>query len=200
MVLKSEKYLDLRIIKTRKKIKTAMIHLMSKENYAAITINSIVKHANVNRSSFYNHYANKDELLEDLLEEIVSDLIDSYRMPYTDMKTFKLNDLSPRTIVLFQNVYKHRDFYRMIVQSDIIFRFQRKLTNEIKNIFLKELKLAHPKINQEVNSAYHAYALVGTIIDWVENGFKYSPDYMAEQLVEIITMPSDQSLIVLKNK
>lgn len=197
-MLKNEKYLDVRIVKSRKKIKKAMIQLMSRENYSAITINDIVKYADVNRGTFYNHYDSKEELLNEIMDEIVSDLVDSYRLPYLDIKKFKLTDISPNTVVLFQNVYTHKDFYRMIVQSDIIYIFQTKLTKALIN--MNELHFTNPDINREIITVYHSSALVGSIIHWVEKGFIYAPEYMAEQLIGIITLPSDHSLINIKEK
>jgi len=198
-VLKSEKFLDVRIVKSRRKIKNAMVGLMSSHSYSDITINDIVTKAQVNRGTFYNHFDNKDELLNEIMDEIVSELLDAYRLPYLHIKTFQLNEIAPK-IVFFQNVYKHKEFYRMIVHSERMYLFHTKLTRALTSLSMNELGLQHLKINREIYSGYSAHAIAGMIIDWVDKGFVYSPEYMAEQLMEFITMQPTQSLVALKNK
>ncbi|MCR8660613.1 TetR/AcrR family transcriptional regulator C-terminal domain-containing protein [Paenibacillus endoradicis] len=198
--MKNEKFLDFRIVKSRRKIKNAMIQLMSINKYSNISIQDIVEEAALNRGTFYNHFLNKDELLAEILDEVVNELVNSYRVPYSHISTFKLNEIEPNTVILFQNVYKHKKFYQMIVHSEIIFKFQTKLTKEIKSLYLNELFLQNSKINPDINATYSAYAVVGTIINWVENDFIYTPEYMAKQLMEIVTMSPHQSLVAIKNK
>jgi AcrR family transcriptional regulator len=197
-MLISETLTDNRILQTRKKLKMSLIQLMDYMPYTKITVNDIVKKANVNRSTFYNHYKNKKDLLDDLMEDIVRELVISFKNPYLHMRTFRKSDISPQKVELFQNVYKHKEFFEMIVKSDIFFLFQSKLIQEIKKIFLKELHVTNRKINHDINAVFFAYAIVGMIVHWVETGFIYSPKYMAEQLMEIINIPSDQLLIVYK--
>ena len=194
-MLINEKFTDIRIIETRKKLKMAMIHHLTNVSYSEISINAIAKTAGVNRSTFYNHYQNKNELLVDIKEEIICDFIASFKAPYLKKKSFKRNDISPKTVKLFHNVYEHRRFYEAIVKSDIVHLFQNELSNALKDIFIDELDLPYLKINREINSIYSASAIVGMVFSWVKNGFVYSPDYMAEQLIGIINIPINQSLI-----
>lgn len=194
-MLINDRFTDIRILETRKKLKMAMIHHLANDSYSEISINVIVNTAKVNRSTFYNHYQNKSELLNDLKEEVIHDFIASFKAPYLNRKSFKRNEISPKTVELFHNVYKHRGFYEAIIKSDMVYIFQNDLSKAVKNVFIHELNLSHLKINREINSDYSASAIVGMIFSWVENGFIYSPDYMAAQLMEIINVPINQTLI-----
>ena len=57
---------DLRVVKTRKAIRTAFIDLLSEKGYAAITVQDILDRALINRKTFYNHYHDKRSLLLEL--------------------------------------------------------------------------------------------------------------------------------------
>ena len=55
-----ERKTDLRIIKTKKAIKTAFLNLLKENKYHNITISAISETALINRKTFYAHYETKD--------------------------------------------------------------------------------------------------------------------------------------------
>ena len=55
---------DLRVIKTRREIENAMIVLLQQKSFEKITVQNILDVALVNRSTFYQHYADKYALLQ----------------------------------------------------------------------------------------------------------------------------------------
>ena len=64
-----ERKTDLRIIKTKKAIKTAFLNLLKENKYHNITISAISETALINRKTFYAHYETKDELYADVIED-----------------------------------------------------------------------------------------------------------------------------------
>ena len=54
---------DIRVIRTKKAIESAFIEILSEKSFSKITIEEICKKANINRMSFYNHYEDKYDLL-----------------------------------------------------------------------------------------------------------------------------------------
>lgn len=55
--------LDLRAQKSRQDLFDAFITLVQKQAYSTITIQKIIDHAGVVRSTFYEHFKNKDDIL-----------------------------------------------------------------------------------------------------------------------------------------
>ena len=53
---------DRRIQRTDELLQKALIELTSERDYDTITIQDIIDHANVGRTTFYKHYNSKDEL------------------------------------------------------------------------------------------------------------------------------------------
>ena len=47
---------DLRIIKTRRTIRNALVDLMSEKELSAVTISELSARAEINRKTFYRHY------------------------------------------------------------------------------------------------------------------------------------------------
>lgn len=64
---------DIRIIKTKDRLKEALFKLLKSKSIDKISISEICALASVNRNTFYTHYSS----LKELLEEIESNLLES---------------------------------------------------------------------------------------------------------------------------
>ena len=62
---------------TRMCIGEAFISLMQQKEYKSIKISDIVERAGISRMTYYNYYHSKTDILEDYLQELVSDYIRS---------------------------------------------------------------------------------------------------------------------------
>lgn len=99
---------DRRVIKTKRAIKNALMHLLNDRDINDITISDIAAQADINRKTFYNYYSGVHEVIDEMEDEIIShvdealtdiDFIDNLENPYlifekltsvinTDMDTF----------------------------------------------------------------------------------------------------------------
>ena len=73
--------LDPRIARTRSLLWATLVALIKKRGYAAISVQDITTHARVNRSTFYRHYEDKD----DLFRQGCSDLYDAHPDAFQDL-------------------------------------------------------------------------------------------------------------------
>lgn len=62
---------DLRVLKTRKNIRTSFINLLLVKDFKDITIQNIIDEALIGRSTFYDHYFDKYDLLNQLVSEVL---------------------------------------------------------------------------------------------------------------------------------
>lgn len=62
---------DLRVIKTKKNIESALIALLKEKAFSAITVQDILNKALINRTTFYKHYQDKYQLVERMNEQIL---------------------------------------------------------------------------------------------------------------------------------
>ena len=60
---------DLRKIKSVKKIKEAFLSLHAKEGYDGVTVSSLCKEAGISRGTFYAHFGNVTDVLDEVLDE-----------------------------------------------------------------------------------------------------------------------------------
>ncbi|MEN8699652.1 TetR/AcrR family transcriptional regulator [Bacillus infantis] len=190
-------YTDRRILRSKRALKEALVSLMQGKDFKDISITEIVNRADLNRGTFYKHYQYKEDLLQEMIDEVIADLIESFREPYKGMEVLEVNKLNTSAIKVFDHVSRFSGFYSLIVQSNTMAGFQAQFCLVLKDLALNDLDLPFPvpHINREMQASYQAYAILGMIVEWVNGGFKYSPSYMAQQLLEIMRHRQADSIV-----
>lgn len=61
--------MDARVVRTRRRLQQALLALARERPPSEISVSDIAERAEVNRSTFYQHYADRDTLLADALDE-----------------------------------------------------------------------------------------------------------------------------------
>jgi len=181
-------HIDRRILKSKDALKSSLIYLMDTKEFKEITITDIVISAGLNRGTFYKHYQYKEDILDEIIDDVTTDLIASYREPYKDKDTIEINQLNSHAVKVFDHVLQYSNFYTLMVHSNALTGFQYKICNILRSLLLQDItgyKL-NENINIELIASYHSYAIFGMIIDWINGRFKYSSNYMAEQLLAIV--------------
>jgi len=72
---------DRRIRRTRSLLNKALVELVAEKEYDEITIQEITERADIGHRTFYRHYASKDELLIDVMEDALSGFRDLLVLP-----------------------------------------------------------------------------------------------------------------------
>ncbi|KQN96110.1 TetR/AcrR family transcriptional regulator [Paenibacillus sp. Leaf72] len=178
--------IDRRIHKSKAALKQALLENMLRKSFEDISITDIVKAADLNRGTFYKHYAIKEELLDDILADVMTDLIQSYRSPYLHYQNFDIQSLSASAIKIFDHVLANATVYTLLVTTSILANFRNTVYETLKRLYLDDVTemSPNPKIDKELLACYQANAVFGLIAEWVQSHFKYSSSYMAEQLLE----------------
>ena len=107
---------DKRVIRTKKAIRTALFKLMETKDIAAITISELTSLANVNRRTFYTHYSN----ITDILDETESEIVDRVSGV---IQRFDSKSLTDSTYTLFMELSRlaseEYGFYFHLMKSDL---------------------------------------------------------------------------------
>lgn len=85
---------DLRVRKTRAKIKRALIETINEKGFGNLTVSDITERAGINRGTFYIHYKGKQDLLEQLEGAIYSDIIQLFHDNGTISSATSYEDLN----------------------------------------------------------------------------------------------------------
>ena len=190
-MFKTREFMDKRVVKTKAIIRYSFLDLMKHLAYEDITIMRIVKEAEISRVTFYNHYDNKEHLMQELIDDITADIKEDMRSIQRPNSLLKVSDLNIDSVKIFDHVYRHSVFFKAIVDTRFITIFTNQLVYVLKSMWVSEYRITTPNINTELYTNYTIYALIGLIIEWVKDDFKYSPHYMSEQYVKLTKMSSN---------
>ncbi|WP_124058731.1 TetR/AcrR family transcriptional regulator [Vaginisenegalia massiliensis] len=107
---------------TKQKIKEVLTELITEKGLSAITVSDITRRAGINRGTFYLHYLDKLDLIDQLEQEVIDDLTAILLAESSTNQEEKNLDLFPYPLILQALQY---------VKSD--FEFFNALTNRGRN-------------------------------------------------------------------
>ena len=104
--------MDPRIARTRASMQTALLELCREQEYADLSVSDITEASGINRSTFYQHYADKEALLADALDGFVESAA-------AQIEAEKLNapDADPRAMIqkFLEHVRENAALYRTVL-------------------------------------------------------------------------------------
>lgn len=186
---------DPRILRTRQLLRNSLMELIALKSYSAITIQDITDRATLNRATFYLHYRDKNDLLADVLNEL---LTTATPLPTQDGKPIAQYALDSITTLFIQFATK-ADFYCAMLSGENISTFNSLVHQYIQEIGLKWIAALQPnesKINAipAVVTHYLGSAFLGVVTWWLQNEMPYSAQEMATQLLQLSTLGLHQIL------
>ncbi|MBH5316846.1 TetR/AcrR family transcriptional regulator [Paenibacillus sp. GSMTC-2017] len=193
--MESIEKVDRRIKRTRQFIKEALIKLMSEKSYSSISIQDITEYANINRSTFYYHYMDKEDLLQVSMDEMIAKaIVDvSTKQASNDDSKATYNDYDPVPffIRMFEHIQSNAPFYRVMLEEAPTFR--RRITEAIKQQYMESIALMQPDerqliVSKQMLATFVSGAYISIIIQWLENNLADSVTEMAEQLSKIMML------------
>ncbi len=182
--MKDKTKVDPRIIRTRQLIKDAFIDLLQEMDINKITVNRIAERATVNRVTFYLHYRDIQDMMENMAFEMGEKLGQIMR-DSTTYKSIEETD-SVKLLNLLEQIAENAKFYKVVLASTKTPIFTEQLLKIITETITKrrEVDSLHSKtdIQKDIIIWYGSSALIGTIVSWLRNDMPYTPQYLAKQL------------------
>lgn len=178
---------DRRILKTKKAIYEALVELMQKKKLNSITVTELAAAANINRKTFYTYYSTVNDVLDEVINELISSLKD---LMYAMSEDY--NMLSPQTLFAFLNtIMSDVDIVRALFTSDNGNMLFNKLQKALQETLLKELidndiKMNIPPEQYPLISSFVAGGMIYVYYEWITNPNGTSLDKMARTLTTLI--------------
>lgn len=176
---------DLRVIKTKESLHTALLALLEEKPLEKITIAELCRQAKVNRGTFYLHYQDVEELFAHYFKEITQDLKTAYYEPY-HLTNFRIQQIEPHMVRIFHHVQKFKPFYAIVFNHKAPIMYYYNLFEIIRD-YMKESIQVNPHLNDDVlnyNASYQANAILGILIEWNSRGFRETPEELNKLLIQ----------------
>ena len=123
--------IDRRVARTRTLLHDALLSLLCTKSYDAITVEDLCTKAKIGRSTFYAHYASKDELLRARLKHLHDTLLERRRaaaMGHAASKGLLFSG------IMFEHAYEHVHLHRHLLGNrggSIVFAMIRDMLSEL---------------------------------------------------------------------
>ncbi|MEH7349101.1 TetR/AcrR family transcriptional regulator [Gottfriedia acidiceleris] len=182
--MKDKTKVDPRILRTRQLIKDAFIDLLQEMDINKITVNRISERATVNRVTFYLHYRDIQDMMENMALEM-GEKLGQIMKDSTTYNSIEETD-SVKLLNLLEHIAENAKFYKVVLASTKTPIFTEQLLKIITETITKrrEIDSLHIKtdIQKDIIIWYGSSALIGTIVSWLRNDMPYTPQYLAKQL------------------
>lgn len=170
-----------------------MISLLEEKPFADLNVRAICDRAEINRTTFYKHYASKDDLLDHYISWAFSEMFATMPAPPppTDL-------LTPDKIYksLFRSLdwmRKNRHLFRVLLQSDVHLRlrerFRKAAVKETLQRMKKLIKTDSAEMEQTLNLTviYNVSAYSEVLFWWIENDCQLPTDFVARHITGLRT-------------
>lgn len=186
--------MDRRQKKTRAAIFRAFSGLLAKKNYSAITVQEIIDAADIGRTTFYAHFEAKDDLLKELCSELFDHIIKS-AADSTHTHGLYSDDDAPESVFchLFQHLAENDNNILGLLScesNEIFLRYFKDSLGELVQSQLSEkeydgrVQLPEGFLVNHISSSF-----VETVLWWIKNGLKQSPEEISVCFMAIIERP-----------
>ena len=176
---------DLRIIKTRRTIRNALVDLMSEKELSAVTISELSARAEINRKTFYRHYRTISDVVAELENEILSEFSEIIKTG---------NDSLLNIGAVFRDisalVERRRDFFvRLMTYNHDLFN-NGKIKAMLRKTLSVSLRKAGAAMGEQSIKAVSEFLISGVLAlyaDWFDNNCEGSLDFITEISVNMAT-------------
>lgn len=194
---------DRRITRSKKALRDALIALMEECGFDNITVNDLCARADLNRGTFYNHYQDKDDLLESFEDEVMVDLErfqDKMRnLSLKEILAYQLRKKPlPFLVELFDYLRAEGDFLHAVLGpgGDVGFgpRLRDMVCGNLIQSILHERYRNSPTPFVNYYIAFFASAYLGVITRWIETGMQESSEEMALIAMRLLFIKPGESI------
>lgn len=160
---------------TEEKIQKALFSLLRIRKYGDILIKEICYEAGVNRSSFYAHYQDINDLMMKTEQQL------SFEMSKIFSPDLKWDEQV--FIRLFDFLYKNKDFYKAYLESEGQSFMERKdFFDYIKIIDKRRINCGFDNEERIYHMAFFAGGIKAMAKSWLKRGCVETPEQMAKIL------------------
>ncbi|WP_394617246.1 TetR/AcrR family transcriptional regulator [Lentzea sp. JNUCC 0626] len=179
---------DRRTRRSRTALEAALMELITERELAQISISDVTKRADVNRSTFYEHYTGLDDLAASACTALFDELVTSAPLSGSDTTT-NVREAQNSLTGLFTHVAEHARLYRVLLGPDGSARVINHLLDRITAGAHSRVEPAgggsaghHDDLvarSHDPTAAFTAGAVVGAVVDWLRWGCPGTPERMS---------------------
>lgn len=166
---------DYRVKVTKQVIRNALIQLMKAKSISEISVTEVSRLAEINRGSFYNHYSNTVEVLDEIKLKYLEDITNLFKSP-----TETQDDMRARFIKLCEIFRRSKDEALVVINNMTIDDFCKGSAK----LYGASQKIADS--NSRLSFSFYYSGMSAIIKQWLENEENTTTEEIGNLLYDLI--------------
>lgn len=159
--METRKSTDRRVVRTRRALRDALVSLILERGYDEITVQDVIDRAEVGRSTFYAHFADKEDLLVSGFDEL-RDALRTRKAAHPEPLGF--------AFALVEHARENRRLFRAIVGRKTGHTVQRRFRLLTIELVREDLEsLAPPSPERDAAVQFLAGGFVELLTWWIDS-------------------------------
>ena len=179
-----EKPTDRRVLRTKKNIRQAFLHLLSEKSLSQITVKELSDLADINRKTFYMYYSNIEDIFAELEDELVLKLVHVFEKELFQKEMFDSYSFFEN---LNHTIQKDIDLYRILNHSDLLPHLIQRAKNALIEVFFRKYNISADSDNERyiLYAEYAASGILSMYTKWFSRDFHMSLEELTRTAAEI---------------
>ena len=179
-----EKPTDRRVLRTKKNIRQAFLHLLSEKSLSQITVKELSDLADINRKTFYMYYSNIEDIFAELEDELVLKLVHVFEKELFQKEMFDSYSFFEN---LNRTIQEDIDLYRILNHSDLLPHLIQRAKNALIEVFFRKYNISADSDNERyiLYAEYAASGILSMYTKWFSRDFHMSLDELTRTAAEI---------------
>ena len=180
---------------TAVKMDLALISLLKKKSLEYITVSEICEKAGVNRSTFYLHYENIGDLLEETTRYLLNDFLSYFS---TKLKSVSLNYMECELdeLIFINDKYltpyltyinDNKEVFSTVLSNSKTFNFEHIHDKMFENIYTPILeRFGYPIESRNYVVRFYLNGINAIIVEWLKSGCNISIEEIKNIIITCI--------------
>ncbi|MBI9049922.1 MAG: TetR/AcrR family transcriptional regulator C-terminal domain-containing protein [Anaerolineaceae bacterium] len=182
---------DFRVKRTEKMLLNALFILLEKKSINKITINDICVEAMIHRTTFYNHYVDKYDLLESGFQIIFDELTTDINTVQEVITEHTIDNPPPHFVRIFQHIRHKEKLYSSLLEHKSNNLFIPILNDYLSKNIMERLNSHISTPGSSISNSFIAQFCAGAIVNiicwWIDQKFMTPPETMASHLYGLLS-------------
>lgn len=169
---------DRRVKRTKKALREALLSLLEKKPINEISVTELTNLADVNRATFYFYYTDLLDMLQQIQNETYQDFQEVIGESTVSIST--IEGFTEYAESLLTYCKEHESLVKFIIKNDT----NNQLYKKIQVLMLNNIPNSKDTFDMNNPARYSTNfflnAMVGIMIDWMDEGMKIPPHELAE--------------------
>ncbi len=174
---------DVRIVKTKERLKRALLDILKEKRLDSITISEICSKSSVNRNTFYSHYQSVKDLLDETDAQFLEMILSKIHVDSESMR-----NASETIEKVLECVKENAEVSELLFSENGNKNFMRNLFGFVLPSAIENWSKDFNIEEEKAKKLY--YFIIGGVVyvieQWVKEGFQDSPKDLAYTLNRLI--------------